>query len=288
MIRKLFLLVFLAFSAAFSQITFYLLPSSSGLTIFNEFQQSLSPEEAAALPPYLPLQLVEREILLGDGISHAAKFRLLGHDFYLLKDNDGRFTGENRKNAPVILSGCVAVGDTIEVIHSGMRIEPVSGAARTPGQGSLIARIFRKGGRCYVLSTGQSPCCGWSTLEPPTAWRKLQAAGESIESGRKADTAMADGLLQKIRARIFAANESYRKYFTHFDSLTNADKSIPRWTCESSGPGLHYVLSAPYNGNDQLAESTRLLRQEIETMLLGSGFVLTGGSGEMVVERLHR
>ena len=288
MLKKSIMLCMMAISLviAESRSTFYLLPSPSSYTIYDEYEQSLSQEERARFAPYAPLRLIAVDVQLGDGISHAAKFQLGNEVFSLLKAASGRFVGENRKNGPLVMNDCEALGDTVKVTRGGvLTVAQVSGPARTVAQGRELARIFRCNGRYYVSSCDGAPFCGWSSLEPASAWRRIGMVPVRITATRSVDTLIPKSLQERIRGVVLAANESYRRFFSHFDSLTGADKSLPQWRCECSASQCRCALSPPYDTNDDLLESTRELRTEIENLLLGTGYILTGGSGEIVVTR---
>jgi hypothetical protein len=288
MLKKSIIIILSAISLviAESRSTFYLLPSPAPFTIYNEYEQSLSQEELARFPPYAPLRLVAVDVQLGDGISHAAKFRFGNEFFFLLKDASGRFVGENRKNEPPVMSNCEALDDTVKVTKGGvLTVAQVSGPVRTVAQGRKLARVFRCKGRYYVLSFKGTPFCGWSSLEPVNAWRRIGMASVRSTATRSVDTLIPQSLQERIRGMVMAANEGYRRFFSHFDSLTGAEKSFPQWRCECTASQCRCILPSPYDRSDDLSESTRELRTEIENLLLGTGCILTGGRGEIVVIR---
>jgi hypothetical protein len=284
MLKKTLLITLVSLLSA-SAATFYLLPSPSAFTIYNEYEQSLSPEELARFTPYTPLQLVAPDVALSDGISRAAKFRFGGKTVFLLRGDNGRLAGEGRSNEPQIIADGEAIGDTIEVLRSGaITVSPIAGQAQTVAQGKLLMRVFRSGGRCYV-SLPDASLFGWSSLEPKSAWRRAGSAVVAVQETTPADTAMPPALRERIRAKIDDVNDTYRRLFSHFDALTGAGKSVPQWRYDCSGVQCRCTLAPPYDKSDELSESTRELRREIENMLSGSGFMVTGGRGEIVIAR---
>jgi hypothetical protein len=45
------------------------------------------------------------------------------------------------------------------------------------------------------------------------------------------------------------------------------------------------TLSGPWGNTDELSLSTRYLQRDLETMLLGTGFWLTGKKGRIIISR---
>jgi hypothetical protein len=288
MLKKTAIIVVAALSLVFSRplCTYYLLPSPGSFTIYNEYEQSLSPEELARFAPYTPLRLVAGNVLLGDGISHAAKFRYGAAFFYLLRDASGRLAGESPKTEPVVLVGGESLDDTVEATRGGvLAVASLSGKVATIAQGKLLARFFRYGGRCYVSTLDGPPGFGWCSLDGFDAWRRFGAAPAAVAPASVVSAAMPESLREKIRAKIEAANDEYRRFFSRFDGSTGAEKAVPHWSCECTGAQCRCILSPPYDKSDELSESARELRTEIGNLLSGSGFMLTGGRGEMVILR---
>ena len=268
-----------------SRSTFYLLPSPSSFTIFNEYEQSLSPEELAHFVPYTPLQLMAADVLLGDGISHAAKFRFGNEIFFLLRDASGHFVGEVRKNEPLVISNCETLDDTVEVMKDGvLAVAPLSSPVRTIARGKLLARIFRCDGRCYVLVMDASACFGWSSLEPGGAWRRIGVAPSRTPVVPSPDTLLPEDLQERICEKVAEFNERIRRFFSHFDTCTGTEQICPQWVCECTARQCRCTLTPPFGKGDELPESTREFRHEIENMLLiGRRSIMTGGMGEIVV-----
>ncbi len=267
-----------------SRSTFYLLPSPSSFTIYNEYEQSLSREELTHFVSCTPLQLMAMDVLLGDGISHAAKFRFGNEDFFLLKDASGRFVGEGGKNEPLVIGGCETLGDTVEVMRGGvLTVVPQYGPVRTIARGKRLARIFQCDGRCYVLVMDAPICFGWSSLEPGDAWRRIGAAPTRIPEVRLPDTLLPHDLQERICGKVADVNKRIRRFFSHFDTCTGTERICPQWVCECIVRQCRCTLSPSSGKGDELPESTRELRREIENTLAGSGCIMTGERGEIVV-----
>ncbi len=277
-----------ALASAQSRGTFYLIPSASSFTIYNEFEQSLSADDLARFAPYAPLQLVEPNVLLGDGISRAGKFRMGNSVYFLLRDGSGGYSGAAGKKEPLILGDCEVLSDTVEVTRGGvLTVAPVTGPVRRVPAGPLV-RIFRRGGRCYVFLPDDPPCFGWCSLDPSGAWRRVRSSAASEIKTPPPSAGISDILQEKIRAMIEAANQDYRRFFFRFDSLTGSGKSVPQWLFEPTASQCRCTLATPYDDGDYLPESTRELRTGIENLLSGTGFILTGGKGEIVVKKQER
>jgi hypothetical protein len=208
--------------------------------------------------------------------------------YFLLRDGSGGFSGAGRKKELLVLGDCEVLNDTVEITRGGvLTVTPVSGPVRTVAAGRLV-RIFRHGGRSYVFLPDNPPCYGWCSLDQSGAWRRIRAAAEVAVATPGHPAGISDILQEKIRTMIEAANEDYRRFFSRFDSLTGTEKSVPQWSFEATAAQCRCTLSIPYDKGDYLPESTRELRTGIENLLSGTGFILTGGKGEIVVKREER
>jgi hypothetical protein len=259
------------------------LSSPLDYTIFNEYKESLSAAEKGAFLPFSPLLVVDQEVTLGDQITKALQFEFQRKNFYLLKGDKGGFVGEKSRNGRHIYKGCQQLDDTVEVIGRGLTVSCGSGDRVSLEKGTRLNRIFKSGDRFNVLTLGSERCYGWSSLEPRSAWRRIAAALHA-ESGPE-DTVMPQNLKDRIQEKIAAANEAYKAYFTHFNTLTKEEKSAPAWRYECSGSRIRCELTGPAATGDQLSESTQSLVQEMENVLLGSPFTVHFANREMIIER---
>jgi hypothetical protein len=279
------LLIATAFTVGYGQSKgdYLILSSPLEYTIFNEYKESLSAAENGAFLPFSPLLVIDRELTLGDQITKALQFEFQRKTYYLLKGDKGGYVGEKSRNGRHIYKGCQQLDDTVEVIGRGITVSCGSGDRVALEKGTRLNRIFKSGDRFYVLTLGSGRCYGWSSLEPRSAWRR-NAAALHAESTTE-DTIMPQNLKERIREKITAANDAYKVYFTHFNSLTKEEKSAPAWRYECSGSRIRCELTGPAATGDQLAESTQSLVQELENVLLGSPFAVHYANRELIIER---
>ena len=273
-----------------SQTIYYLLRDPAVYTIYNEYEQTLSKEELSEFLPYTPLLVVDRDMVMGDGISHAAKALLGKKVFFLLREGRGvdRFAGEEGGNGRVTVTGCETLGDTIEVLRENdVTVTPIAGAAPRILRGSKLVRVFRSNGRTYVRCIGEPPCYGWCVLAPGAGWKKV--AGGFAAGAVTTDTTLPVGVRKSIIELVGNANETCRKLFWHMNEVTGRDLSIPAWSVDSSLGRLRIFLSPPYDADERLSRSRRELRRQTENLLLGTGFVARvegGEGGEMIIIRV--
>jgi hypothetical protein len=279
----LFIVLFLAIVvSAQTRADYLLITDPSIYSISNEYQQPLSVEEQRRFLPGSPLRIIEKEVIMGDQISRALKFSYLFETGYLLKDEKGGFTGEKNRFNRQIMNNCEVLNDTIEIVKDGMRITGFQGNNRTCKKGERLLRVFR-GGKYYVLTLDAGNALfGWTSLEPKSSWQK---SGKSPAMAGGSDTLLPKTLQDRLTKRIEQANRSYEAIFSHFNGLTGNEKSIPQWQGASTPGSMTFTLSGPWRNTDEISQSTRYLRRDLETILLGTGFWLTGEGGKMVIDR---
>jgi hypothetical protein len=262
---------------------FIVIPDPLDYTIYNQYQQPVSEQEKAGFVPYSPFQIIDHDMMLGDQITRALKFDFQQKMFYLLKDENGKFTGEKSKTGHRVFHGAEPFEDTIEVQGKGLAM--VSGAGRNVAMatGTRLVRVFRSGPRYYCAALLDRTIYGWSSLEPRSAWRKIEH-GDSEKIAALRDTGLSEPLRKRILARFASANASYKVFFLHFNSLTGDERAVPQWRCESREGDRLLCRLAGSNG-EQLSESSQFLAQDIGNMLIGTNFKVTSGNGEIDIQK---
>ena len=270
-------------SIAQTRADYIIIADPLAYTIYNQYQQPLSASEKAEFVPYSPLQVIDKNVTLGDQITRALKFEFGQKIYFLLMDEDGKFTGEKPKLGRLSVKNSVVAGDTVEATAGGLNFS--TGSGRTAGipKGTRLYRVFRSDVRYYIAVIQDRVTYGWSSLEPRSAWRKCS---KSVVSETAAiDTVLSETVKERIKERLASANESYKSLFSHFNFLTGDEKAVPRWRCESSGSRMRCALTGPYSNSDQLSESTRFLAQDMENLMIGTDFGVYCRNGEIVIEK---
>lgn len=246
---------------------FIFLKNPEGFTVYNRYQQMLNSEEKRQLGARGALRVVNPEETLGDGITAAAHVRTGKIDYYIQKNDSGKYLCHD--NASVKnYNNCQIAGDTIQVLKDRniLVTEEVSGTRHYLKKGSLHIRLFkhRKG---YYLVALNGKTNGWSALPSTGAWQVCKQADQKEKT-----TDLSGDLYGRIQKRIENANRSYQDYFRYFNRTTGQDLSIPGWKMEKEENSLRYVLTGARARAEQLSGSTEYLVQDIENMLLGKAY----------------
>jgi hypothetical protein len=120
---------------------------------------------------------------------------------------------------------------------------------------------------------------GWSRFPVSGPWRHVVAISA-------ADTGISDYLQNKIIDRFRSANETYRQYFEHFNSVSGKEKTVPvwRWSVHPREKAVFFLLSPAYGTKDLLGESTRYLERDLENMLIGKRYDVICEKGGIIVK----
>jgi hypothetical protein len=274
------LLLIVFYSAAFPQAKadFLILPQPKNFKILNQYQQPLSPAEAEQFRPFAPLQVVNADELQSDQITRTMRVQFNGAVYFLLKDDQGNLTG----GRPETYRSCTALDDTVEV-GKGRAVWfsdkfPAKGKGEQLGSGSVLARIFQYRDHYYVRQAGLRPRFGWCYAGQKDAWQAKKQPEKAVEP------AWNSAFCGRLTARMDAANEAYRKYFEYFNQSTGEEKAIPRWKCSCSEGSFTATLGSPYQGTDQLRESTQYLVRDLENILLGKPFIVIEENGVISIK----
>ena len=266
-----------------SKADYYIITNPVDYNIANQYQQAMSASDKLDKLAGAPLRVENPDLLSGDQISRVAKCFYHGDNYFLLKNDDGKFVGE-KKSERLVFRNCAIVEDTVVIINSGsLKIISLAGQVRIPGRGEKITRFFKSGTRYYVGAFDEKPFFGWCSMEPETDWRKTEKT--AIAKERPSDTSLPELYRQRIAEKIASANNAYKACFDHFNARTNDQKSVPSWRCENSGEGIRCELSEQWKTGDRLSESTDALVQELENILLGSDYGVKYEDGVMEIRK---
>lgn len=263
---------------------FLILEKPQKCTILDQYQQPVPEAGRGAFVPGTPLQIISADDLLGDQVTHALQGAFDGKTWYLQKDDAGNLSaGADAKEKPRVFKGCEIGLDTVEIV----RDNSVAFSEFTPGSGRVylkkqetVVRIFRNRDQWYIRrQSGHTVRYGWSAFSSSGGtWRRVVAASAP------ADTGISDYLQNRIIERFRTANDTYRQYFGHFNTVTGNEKTLPVWKWEpAQAKSIHFFLNAPYRTGSQLDESTRYLVRDIENMLIGKQYDVVCEKGDIVV-----
>ncbi len=250
-------------------------------TILNKYEQSLNDAERELFRPFSPLQIINAEYTLGDGITSAQKVRFSGDVYFFLKDDDGKLVGGKKDPYRHTFRKCRIIEDTIRVVKDRAILlsqkYPSDGKRVYMGKGTLVIRLFKYQNYYCVKYIAKKVMYGWCSLSDKSAWKREIRV-------KKVDTTLKSELAERIIERINSANEKYEQYFERFNKITGKQKSIPRWRYSYDDELIRCTLTNPYKDSDQLEESTQYLVHDIENLLIGKPFNVRYRNGEILVQ----
>jgi hypothetical protein len=280
------LFLFAAVSFSFSQKTadFLILEKPQKYAVLDQYQQPLSGTGRAAIAAGTPLQIISSDELLGDQITHALAGSFDGKTWYLQKDEAGNYVGVDAKEPRRVYKGCEIGSDTVEIVRDRAvafsDITSTAGGTTYLNKLEKVIRIFRNRDQRYVRRRSeQNVRYGWSSFSNSGAWHRVVAAAVV------ADTGISDYLQGRIVERFRTANDTYRRYFEHFNKVTGKEKTVPVWQWDrAQGKAIHFILNAPYRTGSMLDESTRYLVRDLENMLIGKKYDVACENGDVTVK----
>jgi hypothetical protein len=292
MLHRIVCTVLFVSSFSFSQKTadFLILDQPKKYTILNQYQTPLSEPERNGFVPFTPLQIINRDETLGDQITRALTGMFEGKIWYLQKDDAGDFLGSGAKDGRQEYKNCGIGGDTVEIVKEktvpfSPTITPVAG----PGfldKGETVVRVFQYRDKWYVKRPGRPARFCWCTFSA----RSVQSGWRKIVTAAVVDTGISNYLQDRIIERFRNANDTYRKYFSHFNTVTVQEKTIPvwHWDLQPQDRTVHCFLNAPYRTGAQLDESTRYLVRDLENMLIGKQYDVVCEKGDITIKPRDR
>lgn len=245
------------------------------LTVLNRYQQNVTAAEKAMFQPYVPMVVVKRQDILGDGFTPCMRVEIGGREFFLVRDGSGRLVGEAQAGMVSTFEGTIHAGDTISVLRSGAITFTAAGAKSTIllGAGERFVRMFSRGSQTYVRrSTGAAPY-GWVDLTPSTG-------GSSWGSARLAaalPSTVPPRIMEQVRSALSRTNSRLTAVFAFLAAQGKGRRAAPRWEIQPEGNLLRCTLLGGSALHD-LPESTRYLMRDVQERIAGSGFRTVAGT----------
>jgi hypothetical protein len=257
-----------------AQPEFLIITNPDKLSILNQYEQPLTESEKKQLLPFMPLQIINQKEVLGDQITEVVRCTNLGNTYFLLKNDNGGFTGEERVTFQNI-SKCTIIEDTVEVTRDFTLSQkfPSKGILSTIKKGEAVVRIFQNGANAYVLTLSKPQRYGWCTATG--VFKKTEKTERKDPAVDIADVA------RRVQKRLDNANELYKNYFGYFNTLTHQQKSIPYWQLVTENGNCRCTLKGSQQTIIQLKRSTDYIVQDIEQLLLGKPFSVSS-SGNLI------
>lgn len=271
------------------EISDYLVIEQPGvLRIYNKYEQQIEERDLRRFLPYQPLRVLESDGFLSDNFTACMHLEIEHQRYYLLKDEAGLINGE-RAGEQEYFSERLFIGDTVAVkVPNRLFLVKVATFEKTPAsrhyylaENTRLRRWFshpQKQSFYYVETLDGKKDYGWAFLNS-------QRENISWFYPDKAETMSTTGLsaerVDRIRANVEAVNRQLQVLFTHYNNLRGQTRELPIWEIFETDEGLDCVLQPAVYQAD-LAESSRYLVNDIENILLGSGYNAT--QRENVVE----
>jgi len=259
---------------------FLIVKEPENISILNNYEQPVSTDELGSLFPYSPFQIINRDELLGDQITHVIRCKYINQTFFLIKNGNGNLLVKDKLTYQKSFSGCTPLGDTVVFTNNNslkaFELYPSAGNSFSIKKGDRAIRVFQSGNNVYILRLAQPQKFGWCT-----------ANGNFIKQTQKAktfsDQTITADIYKSIQSRLETANENYDSLFFFFNKLTLKDNSIPKWVITKDGPAIRCTLKGTAVVLRQLETSTSYLTREIEQILLGKGYEINYSNGEIII-----
>jgi len=202
------------------------------LTMYNTYQQRLSPEEGRALAAFEPMVIVREKDVLGDGFTPCMRVRAGGEALFLQTGADGNLLENGGSAGITILRHVKVLGDTVMVRKpAGLPLRSFDGrTTATIPAGALLFRVFSHEGNTYVRTPSVPPRFGW--MAPAAGeWARRRLARETTSD-------LIAPLLPVIHALVEDANAALRNMYARFRAESSAAPAPPLFLLEERGDSL--------------------------------------------------
>lgn len=252
---------------------YYIIEKPSSLIIYNQYESRVQDE--STFLPFAPFKIINKNDLLGDGISEVMKIDYLGKIFYLLKNDNGKLEGINSVG---VVKKINAKSLDLKLSSSGNKTVKSGGY---PGRKTITSKFGKnatailKYNNYYYLIDSNKSLLGWSKAN---YWSVVKNKSKSnIQKKISAD------YVEKLTDKITTVNNLYKKTFDHFNKSLNDSKGAPYWKMERDGDNLIFKLRGSKAVVHNLEESTQYIVQDFMNILLGEPFNVMYNAGQITI-----
>jgi hypothetical protein len=260
---KIVILNIVIYTALLAANSDYLIVENpAALYILDAYEQRLSDEEKASIPSHTPFRILEENHLLSDTYTRAVKAESEGKTYFLVKDNQGKFSTGFADDHLVRITRTRILTDTVRIILSNrVKLQSDHGQINLTAN-DLLQLIFQKGDRYYVKRLTPPGTYGWINVNRNRDWKKFTRANPTAVERSEFPVY----LVNSIQAQFEEYNRILQQLFIFFNQAGERQKSIPTWILAVEGNRITCRLeNKPLETNFE--HSTRQIIARIEKIL---------------------
>jgi hypothetical protein len=252
------------------------------LLIYNKYQQRISKQEKEQFVPFVPMRILESQLLLNDNYTPCIKIEISGNTFYLIKNDKTTLIGEGKLGFNRFYRNVIVLKDTIK-LSTNNDVELTSPDNKNKiilSKGEDIIRFFQNDKQIYVNSLHYPIKYGWIGI----ANNYMQVAEQENKPGINSQYGPPEVILRQIEMKITEVNSLLVNLVKYFNKQTNKKNAIPQWRLISSKNNLTYVLE-PFNCIRYYKESSQYLKRDFDNILLGTNYMTSYTPGRIEIYR---
>lgn len=259
-------------------VDFLIVENTDRLRVYNKYQQEASTKDRQSVVPFAPIRILKANEMLGDGYTSCMQVDIDGQIFYLLTSEDGSLSSSGPLGFEKLFHNATVLVDTIRILtdHS-IRWSPTGFPARYLSTNESVLRVFRHRNATYGRLLTSPHHFGWIDIperKEGKDWNVLRTIAPTTSS-------VTPPVAQRIRARVHEVNRVFAHLFAYFNEQTGQNKQPPQWSIETSRKALICALRGA--GEETFAQSTFYLVNDIENIVLGSGFQVAHRPGRIEI-----
>ncbi len=245
----IFILLFALNFVAYSQINptkadFLIIEKTDHLIIYNKYQHRINDKERELFKSFVPLRIIEKNILLHDNYTLGIKVELNGKFFYILKQDTETIYNESKLGFVKYFKDVDALMDTIQLIsESKILSKPEDIKTRIAlGRNEKLFRIFKTEEHIYVKTLNDDSVYGWLDANKNFEY-------SIIRWERKANIDKSIGntiLLSRLQKKIDEMNRVLEEIYKYFNNKSRVQREIPKWNYYLEEGSVTYIFEPSY------------------------------------------
>ncbi len=250
------------------------------LTMYNRYQQNLSPSDENSIYPFVPMKINERKGMLPDDIRSYMKVSVNDIPFYIITEDELPFNIEEAGKY-FIAEDAAIINDTVQVIAGGgiEGSKMIGNSVTMIENETLINRKFMYGDKVYCTVMGIPKTVFTFSLTELKSKTEPFSKNQTTNSGKK----ITGDIVEAVKKRIEKFNNKLAGMFGFLNAEYNKSNKPPAWSVEAAEDSIIIVPSDSSLLNN-FNESMQYLKDELTTSLIRTRLQLYTKEGAMIIK----
>jgi hypothetical protein len=258
---------------------YLLVEHPESLHIYNSYQQRISQEEKNFFVPFIPLKILNHQIVMNDNFTTCMEVEVKGKRFFLLLSEDKILSGLEKTNSYRFTPSIPMEEDTVTLKTNCLFQSPSKHhGSSILRKGNQVVRFFTEKNLTYINLLGPKTTYGWADLSNKETYVIARRERRPVELSNQ----LSSTIVQQMERVISESNHVIRILFSYYEKKKENKTPMPQWRLVKKDLFYHCVVE-PNSFVQKYPKSTECLVDEFNLILENTTYEAIVTSGHIIV-----